>query len=93
MWGIFRDIRVHQFEMVEQFVLTAPEESWIAFEAMVGNSEAFYQSLGLSYRPSSGYRQWCIEPRSVEEMRSGGVVPIPRCIRRTRFLLELHGLL
>ncbi|KAG2366448.1 serine-tRNA ligase [Suillus spraguei] len=47
MWGIFR---VHQFEKVEQFVITAPEESWNAFDTMIGNSEAFYQSLGLSYR-------------------------------------------
>ena len=29
MWGIFR---LHQFEKVEQFVLTAPEESWNALE-------------------------------------------------------------
>ncbi|KAG1819236.1 uncharacterized protein BJ212DRAFT_1344919 [Suillus subaureus] len=47
MWGIFR---VHQFEKVEQFVITAPEESWNAFDTMLGNSERFYQSLGLSYR-------------------------------------------
>ncbi|KAG8216024.1 serine-tRNA ligase [Butyriboletus roseoflavus] len=47
MWGIFR---VHQFEKVEQFVITAPEESWNAFDTMLANSEAFYQSLGLPYR-------------------------------------------
>ncbi|OJA17611.1 hypothetical protein AZE42_01203 [Rhizopogon vesiculosus] len=47
MWGIFR---VHQFEKVEQFVITAPEESWNAFDIMLGNSEAFYQSLGIPYR-------------------------------------------
>ncbi|KAG9313797.1 serine-tRNA ligase, partial [Chiua virens] len=47
MWGIFR---VHQFEKVEQFVITAPEESWTAFDTMLSNSEAFYQSLGLPYR-------------------------------------------
>ncbi|KAI6132923.1 hypothetical protein EV401DRAFT_1914940 [Pisolithus croceorrhizus] len=47
MWGIFR---VHQFEKVEQFVITAPEDSWTAFNTMLDNSEAFYQSLGLPYR-------------------------------------------
>ncbi|KAF7319493.1 Serine-tRNA ligase [Mycena chlorophos] len=47
MWGIFR---VHQFEKIEQFLLTDPEESWEAFDNMIANSEAFYQSLGLRYR-------------------------------------------
>jgi seryl-tRNA synthetase len=47
MWGIFR---VHQFEKVEQFCITAPDKSWEMFDTMIGNSEAFYQSLGLPYR-------------------------------------------
>lgn len=47
MWGIFR---VHQFEKVEQFVITDPEKSWEMFDTMIANSEAFYQSLGLRYR-------------------------------------------
>ncbi|KAF5325036.1 hypothetical protein D9619_009594 [Psilocybe cf. subviscida] len=47
MWGIFR---VHQFEKVEQFVITDPEKSWEMFDTMVANSEGFYQSLGLRYR-------------------------------------------
>lgn len=46
-WGIFR---VHQFEKVEQFVLTKPEDSWQAFDDMVAISEEFYQSLGLPYQ-------------------------------------------
>lgn len=46
-WGIFR---VHQFEKIEQFVITNPEDSWNMFDEMIGHSEAFYQSLGLSYR-------------------------------------------
>ena len=46
-WGIFR---IHQFEKVEQFVLTEPQYSWIMFEEMIGTSEAFYQSLNLPYR-------------------------------------------
>ncbi|KAI8059318.1 seryl-tRNA synthetase [Gongronella butleri] len=46
-WGIFR---VHQFEKVEQFVLAAPDKSWEMFDQMIGASEEFFQSLGLSYR-------------------------------------------
>src|SRR5204863_9466933 len=45
--GIFR---VHQFEKVEQFVITEPEKSWEQFEKMITTSEEFYQSLGLSYQ-------------------------------------------
>ncbi|KAF7762190.1 hypothetical protein Agabi119p4_8783 [Agaricus bisporus var. burnettii] len=47
MWGIFR---VHQFEKVEQFVITDPEKSWEMFDAMIANSEDYYQSLGIRYR-------------------------------------------
>ncbi|KAF7343457.1 Serine-tRNA ligase [Mycena venus] len=51
MWGIFRaSIRVHQFEKIEQFLITDPTKSWEMFDTMIGNSEAFYQSLGLRYR-------------------------------------------
>lgn len=46
-WGIFR---VHQFEKIEQFVLTDPEKSWEMFDEMIATSEEFYQSLGLPYR-------------------------------------------
>lgn len=46
-WGIFR---IHQFEKVEQFLLTDPEKSWEAFDEMLQNSEEFYQSLGLPYQ-------------------------------------------
>ncbi|MCJ1337438.1 Cytosolic seryl-tRNA synthetase [Bachmanniomyces sp. S44760] len=45
-WGIFR---VHQFEKIEQFVLTKPEDSWHVFEDMIETSEDFYKSLGLPY--------------------------------------------
>ena len=46
--GIFR---VHQFEKIEQFVAASPDgnDSWDEMERMIGNSEAFYQSLGLPY--------------------------------------------
>ncbi|KAI1339016.1 hypothetical protein F5Y15DRAFT_89827 [Xylariaceae sp. FL0016] len=46
-WGIFR---VHQFEKVEQFVLTDPEKSWEMFDEMFATSEEFYKSLGLPYQ-------------------------------------------
>ncbi|KAJ1925471.1 Cytosolic seryl-tRNA synthetase, partial [Coemansia sp. S17] len=45
--GIFR---VHQFEKIEQFVLTEPEKSWEMFDEMIGASEQFFKSLGISYR-------------------------------------------
>jgi seryl-tRNA synthetase len=47
--GIFR---VHQFEKVEQFVLTSPHDnkSWEMMEEMIGNAENFCQSLGIPYR-------------------------------------------
>ena len=46
-WGIFR---VHQFEKVEQFVITSEEESFNELERMLANSEEFYQALNLPYR-------------------------------------------
>lgn len=47
--GIFR---VHQFEKVEQFVLTSPHDdaSWHAMDEMIGNAETFCQQLGIPYR-------------------------------------------
>ncbi|KAJ1913922.1 Cytosolic seryl-tRNA synthetase [Mycoemilia scoparia] len=45
--GIFR---VHQFEKIEQFVLTQPEKSNEMFDEMIGAAEEFYQSLGIPYR-------------------------------------------
>lgn len=46
-WGIFR---IHQFEKIEQFVITAPEDSWAEHERMIKVSEEFYQSLNLPYQ-------------------------------------------
>lgn len=46
-WGLFR---VHQFEKVEQFVVTSPDKSWETLETMLKISEEFYQNLGLPYR-------------------------------------------
>uniref|UniRef100_A0A1A9W6M0 serine--tRNA ligase n=1 Tax=Glossina brevipalpis TaxID=37001 RepID=A0A1A9W6M0_9MUSC len=47
--GIFR---VHQFEKVEQFVLTSPHDnkSWEMMDEMIGNAEEFCKSLGIPYR-------------------------------------------
>jgi len=45
--GIFR---VHQFEKIEQFVLTDPEKSWEEHESMIAMAQEFYQSLGIPYR-------------------------------------------
>ncbi|KAJ2830342.1 Cytosolic seryl-tRNA synthetase [Coemansia furcata] len=44
--GIFR---IHQFEKVKQFVITEPEKSWEMFDEMIGMSEDFFKSLGISY--------------------------------------------
>lgn len=46
-WGIFR---IHQFEKVEQFILSKPEDSWKIHEEMIALSEEFMQSLKLPYR-------------------------------------------
>ncbi len=45
--GIFR---VHQFDKIEQFVFTKPENSWDEHEKMLSNTEQFYQNIGIPYR-------------------------------------------
>ncbi|MGA1974329.1 MAG: serine--tRNA ligase [Conexivisphaerales archaeon] len=45
--GIFR---VHEFEKVEQFVFTRPEDSWQEHERLISTAEEFFQQLGLPYR-------------------------------------------
>ena len=45
--GIFR---VHQFEKVEQFIYSTPEESWNLHEELLRNLEEFWQSLKIPYR-------------------------------------------
>ena len=44
--------RIHQFEKVEQFFVTSPDNdaSWAALEEMLTNAEDFYQALGLPYQ-------------------------------------------
>merc|ERR1712002_746582 len=47
--GIFR---VHQFEKVEQFVITSPhnDESWRVMDEMIDNAETFCKMLNIPYR-------------------------------------------
>ena len=45
--GMFR---VHQFNKVEMFAYTLPEESWDEFERLVGIEESLVQELGIPYR-------------------------------------------
>jgi seryl-tRNA synthetase len=45
--GIFR---VHQFNKVEQFVFSLPEESWTIHEELMKNEEDYVQALKLPYR-------------------------------------------
>lgn len=47
--GIFR---VHQFEKIEQFCATSPNdnESWEMHEEMIKSSEDFYKEIGLPYQ-------------------------------------------
>ncbi|HEY7368046.1 MAG TPA: serine--tRNA ligase, partial [Nitrosopumilaceae archaeon] len=45
--GIFR---VHQFEKIEQFVFSRPEDSWKEHEQMLNIAEEFYQNLGIPYK-------------------------------------------
>lgn len=45
--GIFR---VHQFEKVEQFAFTRPEDSWREHERMLAITEEFYQKIEIPYR-------------------------------------------
>ena len=45
--GIFR---VHQFDKIEQFVFSRPEDSWSEHEKMISVAEEFYQNLEIPYR-------------------------------------------
>ncbi len=45
--GIFR---VHQFEKIEQFVFSRPEDSWMEHENMLAITEEFFQKLEIPYK-------------------------------------------
>jgi seryl-tRNA synthetase len=45
--GIFR---IHQFEKVEQFIFSRPEQSWEEHEKLIANAEELFQELEIPYR-------------------------------------------
>jgi seryl-tRNA synthetase len=45
--GLFR---MHQFNKVEQFIFSLPEDSWKLHEELQKNSESLYKALGLVHR-------------------------------------------
>jgi seryl-tRNA synthetase len=45
--GIFR---VHNFDKVEQFIFSHPDESWELHEEIIRNAEEIFQGLGIPYR-------------------------------------------
>ncbi len=45
--GIFR---VHQFDKVEMFVYSKPDQSWDEHENLIRTAEGIYQRLGIPYR-------------------------------------------
>ncbi len=45
--GIFR---THQFNKIEQFIFSKPEDSWKMHEELIANAEDIVQKLGLPYR-------------------------------------------
>ena len=45
--GIFR---VHQFEKIEQFIFSNPEDSWDEHHRLITNAEEFFRQLKLPYR-------------------------------------------
>ncbi len=45
--GIFR---VHQFDKIEQFVFSRPEDSWSEHEKMLAVAEEFYQKLEIPHK-------------------------------------------
>ena len=45
--GLFR---VHQFNKIEQFIFSKPEDSWKLHEEMIANAEEIFSALELPYR-------------------------------------------
>ncbi len=43
-------IRGHQFNKIEMFQFTKPEDSWMAFEELVKNAEKLVEGLGLNFQ-------------------------------------------
>ena len=45
--GIFR---VHQFDKIEQFIFSKPDDSWALHEELISNAESLFKGLELPYR-------------------------------------------
>jgi seryl-tRNA synthetase len=45
-------VRGHQFNKIEMFQFTKPENSWLAFEEMKRNAEKLVEGLGLHFQTS-----------------------------------------
>ncbi|MFA6526186.1 MAG: serine--tRNA ligase [Candidatus Buchananbacteria bacterium] len=43
-------VRGHQFNKIEMFQFTKPNESWIAFDELIQNAEKLVEGLGLHYQ-------------------------------------------
>ncbi|HOY56392.1 MAG TPA: serine--tRNA ligase [bacterium] len=43
-------VRGHQFNKIEMFQFTKPEDSWIAFDELVRNAEKLVEGLGLNFQ-------------------------------------------
>ena len=83
---------MHQFEKIEQFVAVSGEgnASWEEMERLIGNAEAFYQSLNIPYQvvnivsgELNGF---------AARIRSRGVVSSVSHLRRVGVVLQLHRL-
>ena len=71
--GMFR---VHQFDKVEMFVYTRPDESWDEHEQLLAIEEELVQSVGLPYRvstwpPATARPRQKVRPRGVVRSQGG----------------------
>ena len=87
-WGIFR---IHQFEKVEQFVVTSPDKSWEEHEKMIAVCERLLP-VAAAALPRHLHSERRTQQRSRQEVRPGGVVPHTRRVPRARVRQQLHRL-
>ncbi len=84
-------VRVHQFNKVEQFAFTRPEESWDEHERLLANTEEIVAELGLPYRvvvlPAGD-----IVHRVGQDVRRRDLVPEPGPVPRDGVDLQHHRL-
>ena len=82
--------RQHQFQKVEMFKFTRPEQSYDELESLVRNAETMLQRLGLHYRVV----QLCTGGHGLrlrENLRHRGVAAVDRRVHGDFVLLELRG--